>query len=170
MSHKLEVGERRSLASHYTLTAVCTCRSVYVVYQRSCRRRRRRNGSLEDRSQVSTKKSLSQQSTVLSDGEVPPNSGPLDMGGNDSDQGGGASVPSLSSRVPVITVDRWAVRPQPWLHANTAAKPPQVTGSKVMRSKVIGSRVKRSQIRLEVTRSKAIRSKVRGHWSQVKRS
>ena len=111
----------------------------------SRRRRRRRHGSPEDRSQVSTKKSLSQQSTILSDGEVPPTSGPLDMGGSDSDHGGPASVPSLSSRVPVITIDRWAVRPQPWLQGTTAAKPHEVTGSKVIRSKVAGSKVRRSE-------------------------
>lgn len=43
------------------------------------------------------------------------------------------SVPALSSRVPIIAVDHWAVRPQPWLHANTDPGS-KVTGSKVKRS------------------------------------
>ena len=88
------------------------------------RRRRRRGSRSEDKiSDVTAKETVCQQPTNLSDGDAAPTDDPLNVGGSASDHGGPSRVSSVSSRVPVINVDRWAVRPQPWLHANTTAKP-----------------------------------------------
>jgi len=113
-----------------------------IIYRR--RRRRRRRGSVNKISEVSTKKPASKQSTNLNEGEAAPADNSLVVGG--SDHGGPSTVPSLSSRVPVISTDHWAVRPQPWLHTNTAAKH-RVTGSKVTRSEVNRSHIKRSRFK-----------------------
>jgi len=66
---------------------------------------------------------MPKQSTNLCEGEAPPTNDLFIVGGTASDHGGRSTVPSLSSQVAVISSDRWAVRPQTWLNANTAVKP-----------------------------------------------
>jgi len=69
-----------------------------------------------------------QQSTDQAQVQVPSSRDPPVVGGLGSAHGGPTTVPSLSARVPIITVDRWAVRPQTRLAANnTAAKPGRYT-------------------------------------------
>ena len=82
-----------------------------ILLLADCSLRQRRRESSDKTLEMT--KTVTRQPTDLADVEWikdPPTSDPLAVG---------TSPSTISSRVPIITVDRWAVRPQPWLSASS---------------------------------------------------